>query len=1069
MKKVMRQVKSGISIFTILLSVFVCSAVFAQEKETAATKIVTAQYSFEKEEDISGWNAQKSALSLSGAHFKDGSRSLEWQWQKGSVLEIPSLKGLKAAGDIYPGGIPEVYEPSFYPKDRYGGIKMWLYQQRPAQGQMIFQVGSSLQAARQSPKYRFAVNLDFTGWRGVWVCFEEDAKVKGYNGSDDMQALIAFPEKTAAADNQLFIDHLTLLNFVSNKRNSDLQFENHKRDLRSADGYEILKPFQAFTSASFGQETDRASLEQDCNEITKRLEFLILGDTTQDWQQRNTGIENEMQEKINAALALYDKLALRKVNHVVNGVPLFAIRDEHSAAEGLVFDNVAQTLMFPLAVDYRLNGNNQSKEKLVQALDYFLDQGWAKGSALGTVDHVIRLTPIATAVFLLRKELAALDKLKPQVDMLVWHTRLGSMLDIDYSRGENSDKVRGGALVKLITILLMDNDARKQQLLRDFKSYMDYVAAVAPGYSDTFKPDFSIYHHRGTYLNAYGTNALNTMALIHWLLQDTRYAMSPRSTFNLKQALQRQAKIAFGVQIHYGVSGRFPLNNSAIDGNSMPAFAYMSMGPDSVNDRNLASLFSYIYSIAQPAEVTKMLFPALTYSGTYGTLNLMVRANAGAKATAHAPVNGTVVMPYSGLLAYRHDHAFATVKGYNKYVWDYEAGKNENNLGRYLSHGMLITAQSNEKYGFDSLGMDMNEGFDWSMLPGATTKMLPADKMLYYPQADKKYVEGKHRNFSESVMASGLKQGDYGMFALDLRDDVFPDDEKTLFDSSFRAKKSYFFVGNEIICLGSGISNTDKRYSTVTTLFQYHVNKNKPDYFNRRPIHDGVEQLTRSGYFTDQNGFHYIVPGAQNIEITKAMQTSYRLVKGEYEKVSAEYIKTCISHGRQPQNKGYEYEILMNTKPQEVSSYINNKSYTILRKDNMAHIIQHKPSGITAYAIYRANMPLQGVLLNVNVPLLAMIKEEKNGMLLTIANPDIIQARWNHNMSHMPDSITNAWSGASVVTLTLKGEWYLAKYTSRLGKITVDKGNTTLSVFCRDGESVDLPLQHRSASSEAED
>ncbi len=84
----------------------------------------------------------------------------------------------------------------------------------------------SLAAARQSPKYRFAVNLNFTGWRTVWVCFEEDAKVKGYKGSDDLQALVIFPQNTQQNDGQLFIDHLTLLKFVSNKRSSDLQFEN---------------------------------------------------------------------------------------------------------------------------------------------------------------------------------------------------------------------------------------------------------------------------------------------------------------------------------------------------------------------------------------------------------------------------------------------------------------------------------------------------------------------------------------------------------------------------------------------------------------------------------------------------------------------------------------------------------------------------------------------------------------------------------------------------------------------------------------------------------------------------
>ncbi|MCH5719536.1 polysaccharide lyase family 8 super-sandwich domain-containing protein [Niabella hibiscisoli] len=254
----------------------------------------------------------------------------------------------------------------------------------------------------------------------------------------------------------------------------------------------------------------------------------------------------------------------------------------------------------------------------------------------------------------------------------------------------------------------------------------------------------------------------------------------------------------------------------------------------------------------------------------------MVRLHRKMDNIQHKPSDGVTVMPYSGLLAYRRGKAFATVKGYNKYVWDYEGGKGENNMGRYLSHGMLVTAQGDEKDGFDGMGLALNEGFDWSMLPGATTKKLPADKVLYYPQADEKYVEGKHRNFSESVVASGLKQETNGLFALDLRDDVFPDTDRSLFDNSFRARKSWFFIDDEIICLGSGIRNSDSRYNTVTTLFQYQANEKRPNYFNGKVITSPTLQKADGGYFTDQNGLQYIIPKGQAIRWVQAEQQSYQ-------------------------------------------------------------------------------------------------------------------------------------------------------------------------------------------------
>lgn len=1061
--------KSNITFLLIVLALFCCpQALKAQQKETAAAKIITGQYDFESDNDRQGWTAKKSSLAFSGDHYKDGQRSLCWNWAKGAALEIDSPRGLKEAGDFYPGGIPEVYEPSFYPKDRFGGVKIWLYQEKPVKGKMVFQVGSSVAAAYSSPKYRFSVNLDFSGWRTVWVCFEEDAKINNYKGSDELKAIVMVPENVQQQKGKLFIDHLIFLNFVSNKRNSDLQFVNNKRNLRSADGYEILKPSLAFNAAKFEHPSGKAALANQSRQIEKRLEFLMLGDQMQDWKQRNTGIEKVVSGRIKAARSTYDQLKLRQVNGVVNGIPLFAIRDEHPAPEGMVYDNVAQAVFFPLAVDYRLNHNQPSGQQMLLALDYFQDQGWADGSALGTVDHVIRLTPVSTAIFLMRDELRAQKKLKPLVDMLLWHTRMGALLQLDETRGENSDKVRGGALVKLITILLMDDDdVRKHQLLEQFTKYMDHVSAFAPGYSDTFKPDYSVYHHRGTYLNAYGINALNTMAMLHWLLQGTQYAMSPASATTLKEVLKRQAAIAFGVQVHYGVSGRFPLNNSAIDGHCMPAFAYMSMAGNEVQDKDMAALFNYIYNIAGPGEVNKMLMPALTYSGTYGTVSLMVRLHNATGTVQQQPEDGVVVMPYSGLLTYRKDSAFATVKGYNKYVWDFEGGKGENNMGRYLSHGMLITAQGNAKEGFDP---GLNEGYDWSMLPGATTKMLPADKVLSVLQADEKYIEGKHRNFSESVVASGLRQGKNGLFAIDLRDDVFPDKDRILFDSSFRAKKSYFFIGNEIICLGSDIQNDDSRYATVTTLLQYRATGKQTTLFNGKPIGQQAvaSQQTDGGYFTDHNGVHYIIPKGQAIKYQQATQSSYQWKAGDYSPVEGRFVKAWIDHGTQPSDKGYEYEVLLNTKDPE--NYVKQKTYNVLQKNSTAHIIQHKATGITAFAIFDPGGVINdGPLVETDAPLLAQFRQSADALLLTIAAPDIGQTKWNHNMSHMPDSITNAWAQGRAVTFTIKGEWFAAGNIPLLLSSVVKKGNTVLSVFCKDGESIDLPLQKRIEAAGDED
>jgi len=1037
-------------------------------KDTTANNIQINQLGFESVADLNGWNAVKGSIEISPRHFKDGQKSLLWNWVKGDFLKVSQLDGLDKASAFYAGGIPEFYEPAFYPKSRYGGIKMWLYQEEVQDGRMIFQIGSSIEAARKDPKYKFEVNLNFTGWRAVWVNLEEDAKVSNYSGSDVMKSLISYPSKELKGSGQLYIDHLTLLTFVSNKRHSDLQFKNHKHNYRQADSYEILEPYEKFINANYPTLLlNTKELEVNSKTIADKLEFLILGDKSGDWKKRETQIEKVVHSTIKSSLSYYNKLQLHRNNGFINGVPLFATRDEHPAKEGLVFQAAAQSVTFPLAMDYKLNGKIDSKEKLIDVLDYLEDQGWAAGSAMGTVDHVIRLNAIANSIFLIRDELKSRGKLKSRIDMLAWHTRMGTLLSKDYSKGENTDKVRGGALVKLITILLMENNSTKAGLLKDFKTYMDYVISIAPGYSDTMKPDYSVYHHRGTYLNSYGIQSINTMALIHWLLEGTPYAFSENSIAILKKTLVKQSQIAFGTDLHYGVSGRFPDQNSAIGRFLLPAYAFMSMQGNAVMDERLAERFSYLYSITNPKEITSILLPALTYSGTFGTLDLMVRLHQKMGNKMDKPKDGNYTMPYSSLSVHRKGKAYAAVKGYNKYIWDFETGSSngENSLGRYLSFGFLLVAQNNEKEGFEGAGIDMNDGYQWAFLPGATTKALPIEKVFFNNKGTEKYIEGYHRSFSKTAFANGLTQeGKNGVYAMELRDDVGPDKEMVLFDSTFRAKKSYFFIGDEIICLGSTINNVDKRYNTVTTLFQYKLNKDYSTFYNGKSLGASlsVNQKVKGGYFTDQNGLHYIIDDSQDIIIEQNEQHSLKRNGQKYEKIISPHVKAYLNHGSAPKDAQYDYQIILNTSKDGMKPFLENKTYEVLTKNAEVHSIYHKGTGISAYAIFSSQKNLQkGPILATDTPILAMFKEPGEYSVLTVANPDIQLESWNHNMSRMPDNIVNGSSKGSIVTITLKGLWYSAKAVHDLQSLTHQNGNSVLKIYCKDGKSVNIPLQRR--------
>lgn len=1055
-----------LQIETLMVLLFATMHMFAQKP---AKDILINEFKFESKASLETWTSENGNTEISPLHFKDGQNSLLWNYKLDDHLVVADMEGLNKSTEAYKGGTPEKYEPAYYAESKYGGIKMWLYQEQPQKGKMIFQVGSSVEAAKKKPKYRFEVNLDFKGWRSVWVCFEEDAKVPDYKGDNIMKSFVSFPSKDVLNPGKIFIDRFLLLSFVSKKRHSDLHFINTKTDNR-ADSYKILEPYQDYLNLKLnvvsGDDKNNKEVAKYSKVISDKLEFLILGNKSNNWKQRNSTIDKKVDSQIKNSKKFYETLNLKVAKSGITGVPLFATRDEHIANEGMVYQAVSQSTMFPLALDFKMNNNSDSQGKLITLLDYFEDQGWAAGSAMGTVDHIIRLNPMAQSIFLIRDELAKQEKLKSRVDMLAWHSRIGSIIDLDLTRGENTDKVRGAALVKMITIILMEDGPKKEFFLKRFSDYMNHVIDFAPGYSDTIKPDFSIYHHRGTYLNSYGIQALNTMALVHWLLEDTPYKLSEKSTKILKDALMRQSDIAFGIDIHYGVGGRFPDKNQAIGAYLLPAFTVMSMKDGVIDDMEFAKRFNYLYQISDPTDIVSILTPALTYSGTFGTLDLMVNLHNRLENSYNKPKNLNISMPYSSLLVHRKEDAYATVKGYNKYIWDFETGASsgENSMGRYLSFGTLIVAQSNPENGFRGAGIDVNDGFHWAYWPGATTKALPVEKVFHDNKGTEKYIEGYHRSFSETTFASGLTQGENGMYAMKLRDDVGPDTDKSLFDDSFKATKSYFFIGNEIICLGSDIENNDVRYNTITTLFQYKFNDTKPTFYNRKAIgqSQSLNKELSGGYFTDQNGIQYIIRSKGKSVLEQGPQKSLMKVNSDYAPTNVAYVKAYLNHGKSPKNSDYEYQILLNTSQDEASKFVESKSYEVWQKNKDLHSIYHLKTDTESYAIFTSNKNIEkGHIAKVDTPILAMFKKQKESAMLSIADPDLKLKKWNHNMSRMPDDITNGASEGSIVTITLKEEWYAAGSVDEVISVKQENGQTVIQVFCKDGKSIDIPLQKR--------
>ena len=311
------------------------------------------------------------------------------------------------------------------------------------------------------------------------------------------------------------------------------------------------------------------------------------------------------------------------------------------------------------------------------------------------------------------------------------------------------------------------------------------------------------------------------LAVAPCLFAGTQFELPQNSVQHLKNTLMAQFDMAANFQLHPAMSGRFPYRNSGIDRYILPAYAFMAMAGDRVVDKRMGAAFAWAYRRADLSLIHESLVPTLNYYGSLGTLALMESAWRQTQQLSWQPPAGHFSFPYAAASVHKRQGWAAAVRGFSQYVWDWESGaKLENPYGRYMAFGSLLLFTAGEPLSLEASGMDLDGGFHWGYVPGATTKALPMEKMAYRIKPAPGYPEGRHRNFTFNTFVGGLShRSGNGLFAMRMHDTVKAD-ERGLFDDSFSADKTFFFFDNEIVALGSGISNSDIDHNTITTLFQ---------------------------------------------------------------------------------------------------------------------------------------------------------------------------------------------------------------------------------------------------------
>ena len=899
-----------------------------------------------------------------------------------------------------PNSILDIPSESVFTLEGDNGITLWIYNEKPQQDSLRFEFYSP----NGHVSHHFGFRLYAAGWRACWISFKhmqgdkQDKKIAGYR--------IIAPNRTG----RVFIDRLTFpVKKINDRTTPDLQMPTNNsltyRDLWHWCRVWQWEQYQYDLPLSESLTTDE---KQELATVEARLTAIL--DTPK-----------APKKGISKAYSTFKAANIRPSSNGFTGAPVVA-PDELNRRKGELSWNDLEDMLSGFAYDAYYNHSAQSAKNYFLVWDYAINQGFAFGSGMGTNHHYgYQVRKIYTTAWLMRDAIWKAPNRDNILSALIfWSALQETRIPFQYGRDELLDSWHTLLMAKTVSALLFVDERERARALAGLSRWLSGSLQYSPGTIGGIKVDGTTFHHGGFY-PAYTTGVLAMVGQFIALTSHTRYVPTMEARQVLKSAFISMRNYCNIYEWGIGISGRHPFGGSMKE-NDVAAFAYLALAGDLSGESNT---FDH-HLAADYMRLCNNDTPEAIYFRKEGIT------------PAKAP-QGFFVYNYGSAGIFRRNDWMVTLKGYTTDVWGSEIYRKDNRYGRYQSYGsvQIMGYPSRKASGFDE------NGWDWNRLPGTTTIHLPFD-LLDSPLPGTTMAHSKE-NFS----GSSSLEGKNGMFAMKLMDRNLKN-----FTPDFIARKSVFCFNNRMICLGTGISNSNASFPTETTLFQSTFQKGKSDIYvdgklKNVPFHqelnDGKRHCIQDGYNN-----YYLVNG-DNVQIQIARQDSHH--EKTRAKTQGTFASAYINHGAAPQNAGYEYMVLIQPSPKELDAARRKAPYQILHKDSIAHVVIDKQTGITAYAAFETYLPQKDELfLSIPAETMVMQKQSGSNLLLSVCDPNL-------NISEKA-FITKEPSRPIEKKLILKGQW---KCKTLQEDVTVEVGQTetVLTVTCRHGQPIEFILLNK--------
>ncbi len=636
--------------------------------------------------------------------------------------------------------------------------------------------------------------------------------------------------------------------------------------------------------------------------------------------------------------------------------------------------------------------------------------------------------------------------------------------------------------------LLIDDAAERSRMAAILFHVIDTNIAIKPGVFGTIKPDGTGFHHGTAYVGAYSPFALEAFARLLYLLNGTTFYRT-ENVDALKLALDSYRVMVQKYSTAAAFRGRLIRGSGEGVSNAISkALAFMahSNGLDDLEMKaRFGEFFDEDYFFSDERQNPY-------YEGSRGLpirglgIYRLIKDLQNQNIAAADPPSGTWIKPYAAAGFFRRGDWLVTAKGFSQYFWDYEGPLNarQNNFGQNWAYGSLTVFSAGDPVSESGSGYALFTGWDWYHVPGTTASHYPIERRRESAvRASRREQDiaqrDTQRNYNTKTFVGGVSLGDNGFFVQDL--EAVPFTAPT----DLRARKSYFFVGDQILALGTHISGGTQADETHTTLFQtYLADVNSATTVNEETL-TGLDtsQEHAAGTtvkMTDSVGNSYFLAASTaKLAVSRKLQES---MTEDYDSTEGAYAKAYLNHGIKPDGDSYQYVVIPAdtdaTKLDELAT--DPSAYYQVLDDTGIHLVRFPQQNITAYAFYELQETPEDELVRiVNQPAAVIVQEqEEDGtamppqtqsgtgdqdeegepkpVRLAASVPDIgwqfgndIVAR---GLGYASNHFAFQKAKAHTLRLTLRGTWCPDESTAPIGTESISLfGETLLHLQCRDG------------------